>query len=141
MAESSVHISFVEKIHEEAKKIIPFGSHVLIDIDHPNSSSSTPKLLNGYKPDLYYCYDNLLVIGEAKTDFDVERPHSMNQYISYYDEAYKFSGQAVLIFCVSWKMFATMKNIMRRIRRNKVSSKIRIIVLNDLREATEIWVI
>ena len=62
----------------------------------------------------------------------------MNQYNSYYDEAYEFSGQSVLIFCVSWKMFATLKNIMRRIRRNKVSSKIRIIVLNDLGEATEI---
>ena len=138
MSESSVHISFVEKIYEEAKKNIPFGMHVLIDVDHPNSSCSTPKLLNGYKPDLYYCYDNLLIIGEAKTDFDVERPHSMNQYNSYYDEAYEFSGQSVLIFCVSWKMFATLKNIMRRIRRNKVSSKIRIIVLNDLGEATEI---
>lgn len=138
MAESSVHISYVVKIYEQAKNLIPIGSHILIDVDHPNSSSSTPKVLNGYKPDLYYCYNELLVIGEAKTDFDVERPHSMNQYKSYYEEAYNFNGNSVLFFCVSWKMFATMKNIMRRIRKNKSSSKIRIIVLNELGEVVEI---
>lgn len=138
MAESSIHISFVERIYEEVKKVVPEGSHILIDIDHPDSSASTPKLLNGFKPDLYYCYKNLLIIGEAKTDFDVDRPHSLNQYNSYYEEAYVFEGQSLLFFCVSWKMFATMKNIMRSIRRKKISSRIRIFVMNDLGEVVEI---
>ena len=39
----------------------------------------------GYVPDLYYKYNDLIIIGEAKTENDLERVHSINQFESLYN--------------------------------------------------------
>ena len=138
MAESNLHISYVKKIMNYVKTIVPKSLQILIDADLPYSTYRTPKGVNGYEPDVFYSYNSLLIIGEAKTDFDVDRPHSLNQYASYFKEACNFDGIAILIFCVSWKMSATIKNIMRRLKWKNNPQHIKIIVINDMEEIVEI---
>ncbi len=113
MPESNKHMMFVDKLLKEAKKIIPSEYHVLIYSDKPDSVSKPPRTAEGFVPDLVYSHKDLLIIGEAKTAEDVEREHSLSQYDSYFQEALKFKGKAILIFACPWFTKNSVKNIMR----------------------------
>lgn len=131
MSESITHMSYVSKIFEYVKQIVPKNNSSLIILDSPDSYDNTIPVINGFRPDLTYKINDTLILGEAKTDDDVERRHSLNQYYSYLKEADSFDGNAIVVFCVSWKMFSTIKNHLRYIRRQNAFNKVKIIVLND----------
>lgn len=113
MPESSKHMMFVEKLFIEAQKIIPNEYHVLIYSDKPESTEKPPRTKNGFVPDLFYSHKGILIIGEAKTAEDVEREHSLSQYESYFEEALKFEGKAILLFASPWFTKNSLKNIVR----------------------------
>ena len=131
MAESSQHILLVENIVLYITKNINNIVSSLILIDSPDSTYKPKAVINGYIPDLYYNFKNFLIIGEAKTDNDVERVHSLNQYESYFIEAINFDGDSIIVFSVTWKMFGTIKNIVRLIKKKNNYEKIKVIVIND----------
>ena len=117
MPESSKHMMFVDKLLEEAKKIIPQEYHVLIYTDKPESIQKPPRTKDGFVPDLFYSHNDLQIIGEAKTAEDVEREHSLSQYQSYFEEAIKFKGKSILIFASPWFTKSTLKNIVRSLNK------------------------
>lgn len=131
MAESSTHMSYVKKIFEYVKQIVPENNMSLILIDSPDSIENPIPVIHGFRPDLSYKINDVLIIGEAKTDDDVDRRHSLEQYYSYLKEAEAFDGKSYIVFCVSWKMFGTLKNHLRVIRRQNSFCKSEVIVLND----------
>ena len=138
MPESSTHMSFVNFIYEYMKQIIPCNNSSLILIDSQVCSDSPIPVINGFRPDLIYRIDNQLIIGDAKTDDDVERRHSIDQYYSYLKEAEAFDGDSIVVFCVSWKMFSTLKNNLRVIKRQNSFTKATIIVLNNKGDVSRI---
>ena len=78
MGETSKHIDFVyllKKVVENDKRI----DHGLVYIDTPESRNNCPPIINGYKPDLYYEFDGILIIGEAKTKNDLNNKHTKSQ--------------------------------------------------------------
>ena len=117
MSESVEHMNFVNRLLEEAKSITPEKFHGFICIDKPDSTEKPPRTRQNYVPDLYYCYNNLLIIGEAKTAKDVDRLHSFSQYESYYSDASNFEGKAILLFAIPWFAKGTIKNILRRLNK------------------------
>lgn len=131
MSESSTHISYVNMIFEYVKQIIPDNNSSLILVDSPDSMYDPIPVINGFKPDVSYRINDKLIIGEAKTDEDVERRHSLDQYYSYLKEAESFDGEAIVVFCVSWKLFATLKNNLRIIKKQNSFNKTNIVVLNS----------
>lgn len=119
MGESAEHMKFVNRLLETAKEIIPNNFHVFIYSDRPDSLEKPPRTKENFVPDLYYCHNGLLIIGEAKTAKDVDREHSISQYESYYDEAARFNGKAILLFAIPWFTKGTVKNIIRRLNNEK----------------------
>jgi hypothetical protein len=131
MAESSAHMVYVSMLGEFVKNRLPEQEHIHILIDSPSSNDYPPQVINNFRPDLYYLHDNTLVIGEAKTDADFDRPHSIEQYKSYLKECKSFSGTAYVVFAGSCRISAGFANLIRHIRRDE-SLTTRAIIINEL---------
>lgn len=128
MAESAAHIEFVSNLGDYVKGMLSLNEHVHVLIDTPSSIDFPPHVINNYRPDLYYNHDDTLIIGEAKTDEDFDRPHSIAQYRSYMKECEMFSGRAIIILSCSWRVSPAFANLIRNIRRSgSYNTQVRII--------------
>ncbi|HYF83755.1 MAG TPA: hypothetical protein VEB00_12090 [Clostridia bacterium] len=118
MGESIQHIKMIHNIMHIVSEIVPekFRGFILLDISE--SQEKPPKTAEGYRPDLYYCHNDIMVIGEAKTSFDFERKHSKQQYLSYMKACSMFEGTAYLIIAVPWTECRSAKNMLRRMKSN-----------------------
>ena len=117
MSESFQHQQLVQLLKNEFVQLIPLGCQGLIQQDSSGSLVLPPKTIESYRPDIYYCFEGLLIIGEAKTANDVERQHSRAQYESYLRECASFHGRAFLLLAVPWMERATAHNILRNLRK------------------------
>ena len=127
MPESSQHLNLVKVLIEEFSKIVPSDCIRLIQFDSPDSSSLPPKIGKGYRPDAYYQFKDLLVVGEAKTSDDVERRHSREQYEAYLKECASFYGQAFFVITVPLLEKASANNILKNLKKT-IHGEYRIIV-------------
>lgn len=114
MGESKKHMDLVRSLKSYVEKI-PEIEGSLIRSDLPESVEKPLPMSDGFRPDIYYEYLNLLVIGEAKTSFDFERKHSIEQYNSYLRRCNLFFGKAVFILAVPWTEYVSAKNLVRQI--------------------------
>lgn len=117
MPESYQHQELVQLLKREILKLIPSGCQILIQQDTPDSLSLPPRTIGGFRPDVYYCFENLLIIGEAKTEGEVEKQHGRAQYEAYMKECANFQGKAVLLIAVPWIERAAANNIIQRLRK------------------------
>lgn len=131
MAESAVHIEYVNKLGLYVKSRLEFNEHIHILLDTPFSTEFPPHVINNFRPDLYYNHNNVLIIGEAKTDDDFDRPHSISQYTSYLEECSLFPGDSILVLSCSWKVAPAMANLIRNIKRCG-SYSTSVVILNEL---------
>lgn len=131
MAESAAHIGYVEQLDAYVKGLLSGNEHVHILIDTPNSTEYPPHVVNNFRPDLYYNHDGKLIIGEAKTDDDFNRPHSIAQYKSYMEECRLFDGDSLIVFSCSWMVAPALANLIRNIRRAE-GNKTKIKIVNEL---------
>lgn len=111
--ESQVHIDLVNKIYEYACEYIAEDNRCLIETDS-SGNNSTIHVINNYVPDLFYSFENTLIIGEAKTELDFERKHSKEQFDAYIKECNLFGGNAMLVIGIPWQLCSTAKNYFRR---------------------------
>jgi len=117
MSESIAHIKLVKDLKKMVMDVIPSDNWCLIQEDTPESLNLPPLIEERFRPDIYYQFENLLVIGEAKTGYDVSRKHSRAQYDSYLRECAKFSGNAFLFLSVPWLEEAEASNIIRLLKK------------------------
>ena len=127
MPESSQHLKLVKILIDEITKIIPSDCFRLLQTDTPDSLNYPPKTSEGYRPDAYYQFEDLLVIGDAKSRNDVEARHSRAQYESYLKECAGFHGQAFMILVVPLLEQASANNILRNLKK-KIPGEYKIIV-------------
>ncbi|NJD02289.1 MAG: hypothetical protein FIA99_06765 [Ruminiclostridium sp.] len=118
MSESFQHQQLIQLLRKEVVELIPIGCQGLIQQDSSDSLALPPKTIDGYRPDIYYCFEDLLIIGEAKAAEDVERRHSRAQYEAYLRECASFNGRAILLMAVPWMECATAHNILQNLRKN-----------------------
>ena len=86
----------------------------------------------GFVPDLYYKFNDVLIIGEAKTDEDFDRDHSKMQYGSYYKYLNKFLSQGykcMFIIAVPWETSIAACSLVKKLSSN---NSICSIVINEL---------
>lgn len=79
------------------------------------SSSDKPPPINGYIPDAYaWVKKNLTLLGEAKTELDLENKHTFSQLTMFvrYCSALPHS---VLLIAVPWHCTPLARNILQRI--------------------------
>lgn len=136
MSESRNHVELVAVAVAYVKTIIAPDLHAIIQYDSADSNRPT-KVIGNYIPDVYFWHSDRLVIGEAKTINDFDRPHSREQYRAYIRECDNFFGFATIIISVPWQIVATAKNYFRRLKK-ELGSDIPIIIINELGRCFEI---
>lgn len=115
MSESLQHQQLVKLILNEVLSIVGQKNKSLIASDAIDGLALPPLTSDGFRPDVYYCFNNVLIIGEAKTSDDIERMHSRAQYESYIRKCSLFLGKATFIVAVPWTEHATANNIVKKI--------------------------
>lgn len=129
MGESAKHLELVKRIITYMEKL-PDIEASLIQSDLPESIEKPDSTMEGFRPDIYYNYSNFMIIGEAKTSYDFERKHSIEQYEAYYSKCNAFNGKSIFILAIPWTESISAKNLLRRIRRNS-NYDIETWVIND----------
>ncbi|WP_455579137.1 hypothetical protein [Faecalibacillus intestinalis] len=94
-------------------------------------TKEVPPIIDGFRPDLYYEFNSLLIIGEAKTKNDYLTKHSLNQYNKYIHYCSRYWGDAFFIICCPWGCTADMNIIIKKIN-NKYKNKVNIIILDEI---------
>lgn len=130
MSESRTHVELVAVAVNYIKTIVSPDLQAIIQYDSADSSRPS-KVIGNYIPDVYFWHSDQLIIGEAKTINDFERPHSRDQYNAYIKECKRFFGHATLVISVPWQMVATAKNYFRRLKKD-FDTDMPIIVINEL---------
>lgn len=116
MSESAQHQKLVNLIIEYVESIVGQDKKSFIFSDVANGMCLSPLTTEGYRPDVYYQYGDMLIIGEAKTSDDVGRLHSKQQYDSYLKKCALFDGKAYFVAAVYWTDKAQIHNILYRIK-------------------------
>ena len=116
MSESAQHQKLVKGIIEYVETIVGDDKKCFITSDVADGTNISPLTAEGFRPDVFYQYDDVLIIGEAKTSDDIDRRHSKLQYDSYIKKCALFNGQAYFIVSVYWVDKAQIHNILRKIR-------------------------
>lgn len=129
MSESRGHVDLVAIIVKYIKTLVAPDLHAIIQYDSADSPRPT-KVIGNFIPDVYFWHADQLIIGEAKTYRDFDRPHSRAQYDSYIEECKSFWGDATLVVSIPWDLVATAKNYFRRLKKN-VGANIPIIIVNE----------
>lgn len=136
MSESRNHVELVAIAVKYIKTIVAPDLHAIIQYDSADSSRPA-KVIGSFIPDVYYWHADHLIIGEAKTINDFDRPHSRDQYDAYIKECKNFFGHSILVVSVPWQMVATAKNYFRRLKKEHAAD-MKIVIINELGRHFEI---
>ena len=133
MSESLIHIRLVELMENWVAHNLFFGEYGNILVDHPRSSlMNKPPRIGHYSPDLFVpqTIKNGIIIGEAKTEYDIENKHSMSQIINFL-EFLRNSNKNIFIFTVPCLMTRLAINVLNNLQRKSNAKEVRIIVLDN----------
>ena len=119
MAESLLHMELVRQITSYIETISPWFESSLLDADLPEFGQRTPRVINGYYPDVRYRDKTLIAIGEAKTENDILNEHTERQLEAYIAEVQTYPLQRHIIYCVPFVSFIMVKNLLKRLKRDK----------------------
>lgn len=119
MAESLSHIEYVERMVKYVETIpLQFVASMMY-ADLASYGQRTPKVINGYYPDLYYYDLHCVIIGEAKTTDDIDNEHTMAQLDSYIKEIRTYNCERHIIVCSSIIAYAQINNLVIRKKRRE----------------------
>ena len=117
----------VNLIEQYVLRMIPSEQGGFVFVDKPESAYKPP-MVGNFRPDLFFCAGNKLIIGEAKTVADFERFHSIEQYKTYLQACQAFNGDALLILCSSWSVAFSFKTLIKAMKKqNDFDTKVVII--------------
>ena len=91
------------------------------------------RTIDRYIPDLYYDFDNCVLLGEAKTSEDLDRQHSIQQYLSYLNKLEQKAQnytKCYFILATPWGDSISGFRIIKRILNNR--NKIHIVIINEM---------
>ncbi len=134
MSESKDHRNYIKYLHAKAKDIVPpeCKKLILIDSDQCTGSEIPSFTEEGFRPDLYYCFRDLLIIGEAKTPNDILTNHSKKQYKSYIRKCSEFKGTSYILLATSWLASPALSDHFRVIVKS-VNPSPKVLVLDELK--------
>lgn len=109
--ESLTHMSFVKKIADYVSTIPIDFTRNLLCVELPGEYNRCPQIIGGSIPDVFYNDSNYIILGEAKTDNDIDQEHTQRQLNDYINEARTYDADRNIILCTSIMGFSRMKNI------------------------------
>jgi hypothetical protein len=137
MAESQLHMDLVRQIALYVKEFTPNFSASLIDAELPEYGR-TPQVINGFYPDLRYRDKDIIIIGEAKTKYDIDNEHTQAQLNAYIDEILTYNLQRHIIYCVPFISYAKMKNVLRLVKKQRKLTDLTFHVLDNFKRVANI---
>lgn len=133
MAESQKHIEYVRKIVSYMESTIPSFQIAVIQADLTEFGKRTPQVIGGYYPDVYYRTLNCFIIGEAKTDSDIDNHHTNAQIDSYILELRTgCQREKHIILSTSVYSFAMLKNMIVRRKEKEPLSDITFHIIDNI---------
>jgi len=109
--ESLTHMTFVKKIADYVSTIPGDFTRNLLCVELPGEYNRCPQIIGGSIPDVFYNDSNYIILGEAKTDNDIDQEHTQRQLNDYINEARTYDADRNIILCTSIMGFSRMKNI------------------------------
>lgn len=114
--ESEAHKQFVQNAVQYIKRTFGLEENQMsIDLGEPGKTP--PTVIDGFRADIYVHTPKYIIIGEAKTDNDINNRHTVAQLASYIKEVKTFSQERHIIMSCSWSSYATMRNFLRNFRK------------------------
>ena len=134
MAESSKHTALVQTIisyiGRQHAQIVALG--IVNDLSSPLRAEK-PNRIDGYVPDVY-AFDaplTTVIIGEAKTQDDLETPHSRKQITAFLS----FLGHqetGIFILAVPWQARRRAHTIVESLRAETGATSVQSVTLDDI---------
>ena len=109
--ESLTHMAFVKKIADYVSTIPQDFTRNLLCVELPGEYNRCPQIIGGSIPDVFYNDSNYIILGEAKTDNDIDQEHTQRQLNDYINEARTYDADRNIVLCTSIMGFSRMKNI------------------------------
>lgn len=138
MAESLTHMKYVEHMVIYAQQIPNHFSSSMMHADLPQYNQQTPQVIDGYYPDLFYYDLESVIIGEAKTERDIDNPHTLAQLNSYIKEVRTYTGNKHIILCTSVSSYAQLHNLIVRKKKKEQIQDITFHILDNHLRSKEI---
>jgi hypothetical protein len=133
MSESSKHMELVSRLFDYICQMTNVDCAFVFK-DSPENAELPQPTSEGFRPDVYYEHQNILVIGEAKTEFDIRRNHSLLQYEAFLKRCSLHDGDSCFVLAVPWTEYNTAKNLIRRIKK-KSGCNVNVYIINDINRA------
>ena len=109
--ESLTHMTFVKKIADYVSTIPEDFTRNLLCVELPGEYDRCPQIIGGSIPDVFYNDSNYIILGEAKTDNDIDQEHTQRQLNDYINEVRTYDADRNIVLCTSIMGFSRMKNI------------------------------
>lgn len=114
--ESQAHKEYVHNAIDYIKRV--FGiDESLIATDLGDVSKLPPKSIDGFRADIYVNTPSIIIIGEAKTDNDINNNHTLAQFASYVKEVRTYNKERHIIMSGSMAAYPSIRNFIRRFRK------------------------
>lgn len=139
MPESQYHINYVKKIVSYVESTFSADEVAFLLSDSTDCPERCPKVIGGFVPDVYVKTARCAIIGEAKTDNDIENDHTAAQINSYIEELRSHTECSKhIILCSSMLLFATLKNMIIRKKRKEPLDDITFHILDNYKNIATI---
>lgn len=109
--ESLTHMAFVKKIADYVSTIPEDFTRNLLCVELPGDYNRCPQIIGRSIPDVFYNDSDYIILGEAKTDNDIDQEHTQRQLNDYINEARTYDADRNIVLCTSIMGFSRMKNI------------------------------
>ena len=109
--ESLTHMAFVKKIADYISTIPKDFTRSLLCVELTGEYNRCPQIIGRSIPDVFYNDSNYIILGEAKTDNDIDQEHTQRQLNDYINEARTYDADRNIVLCTSIMGFSRMKNI------------------------------
>lgn len=112
--ESEAHRTYVFNIVDYIERKFDIPRNIMA-IDDGESLQIPPKNIHGFRADVYVHTTKFIIIGEAKTDNDIDNKHTEAQLKSYIKEIKTFSKERHVILSSSMMAYPSLRNYIRRL--------------------------
>lgn len=99
--ESEAHRRFVRNAAEYIKRTFGVEDNQML-IDLGEEGKTPPKVIDGFRADIYVQTPKYIIIGEAKTDEDIRNKHTVAQLVAYIKHVKTFNQERHIVMSTSW---------------------------------------
>lgn len=114
--ESEAHKEYVLNAVEYIKLMFDVtDNQITTDLGEPGKTP--PTVIDGFRADIYVHTPQYIIIGEAKTDNDINNKHTIEQFAAYIKEVMTFNQERHIVMSCSCAAYASMRNFIRVFRK------------------------